>query len=142
MVPCPHIGSTPDSRRSAIVAPGIAPTPPGITRVGMPSVWESTALKYLVAPISGSAASSSLSGPRGVLEHQPVTLATSSPSSFASTSAKVKGFQAPVLEPGRAIITTVTATHSRLKAPAAIAIRAVEPVAIADCASIPASAAR
>ena len=30
-------------RRSYMVAPGITPTPPVITRVGMPSVWESTA---------------------------------------------------------------------------------------------------
>ncbi|GHI25840.1 hypothetical protein Shyd_72110 [Streptomyces hydrogenans] len=31
------------SRFSAMVAPGITPTPPVMTRVGMPSVWESTA---------------------------------------------------------------------------------------------------
>ena len=31
-------------RRSAIVAPGIGPTPPVTTRVGMPSVCESTAV--------------------------------------------------------------------------------------------------
>ena len=31
------------SRRSFIVAPGMTPTPPVITRVGMPSVCESTA---------------------------------------------------------------------------------------------------
>src|SRR5699024_4686631 len=30
-------------RRSAIVAPGSTPTPPVITRVGIPSVWQSTA---------------------------------------------------------------------------------------------------
>ena len=30
-------------RRSAIVAPGSSPTPPVMTRVGIPSVWESTA---------------------------------------------------------------------------------------------------
>src|SRR6266545_4084572 len=30
-------------RRSAMVLPGNTPTPPVITRVGMPSVWESTA---------------------------------------------------------------------------------------------------
>jgi hypothetical protein len=30
-------------RRSNMVAPGMAPTPPTTTRVGMPSVWESTA---------------------------------------------------------------------------------------------------
>ena len=30
-------------RRSAMVAPGMTPTPPVTTRVGMPSVWESTA---------------------------------------------------------------------------------------------------
>ncbi len=33
------------SRRSAMVVPGITPTPPVITRVGMPSVCESTAWK-------------------------------------------------------------------------------------------------
>src|SRR3569833_2339331 len=32
-------------RRSAIVAPGMTPTPPVTTRVGIPSVWESTAWK-------------------------------------------------------------------------------------------------
>ena len=37
------------SRRSCIVAPGIGPSPPVMTRVGIPSVWESTAAKYLVA---------------------------------------------------------------------------------------------
>ncbi len=31
------------SRFSAMVAPGMTPTPPVITRVGMPSVCESTA---------------------------------------------------------------------------------------------------
>ena len=31
------------SRRSFIVAPGMSPTPPVITLVGMPSVCESTA---------------------------------------------------------------------------------------------------
>ena len=30
-------------RRSNMVAPGMTPTPPTTTRVGMPSVWESTA---------------------------------------------------------------------------------------------------
>ncbi|GAA2862695.1 hypothetical protein GCM10010517_21720 [Streptosporangium fragile] len=35
------------SRRSAMVEPGMTPTPPVITRVGMPSVWESTAWKTL-----------------------------------------------------------------------------------------------
>ena len=33
------------SLRSSMLAPGIGPTPPVITRVGMPSVWESTAAK-------------------------------------------------------------------------------------------------
>ena len=33
------------SLRSSIVAPGIGPTPPVMTRVGIPSVWESTAAK-------------------------------------------------------------------------------------------------
>lgn len=32
-------------RRSAMVAPGMTPTPPVMTRVGMPSVCESTAWK-------------------------------------------------------------------------------------------------
>src|SRR3569833_592842 len=32
-------------RRSAIVAPGMTPTPPVTTRVGIPSVWEPTAWK-------------------------------------------------------------------------------------------------
>ncbi len=32
------------SRRSAMLAPGSTPTPPVTTRVGIPSVWESTAL--------------------------------------------------------------------------------------------------
>ena len=31
------------SRRCAMVFPGITPTPPVMTRVGIPSVWESTA---------------------------------------------------------------------------------------------------
>ena len=33
------------SLRSSIVAPGIGPTPPVTTRVGIPSVWESTAAR-------------------------------------------------------------------------------------------------
>ena len=33
------------SLRSSIVAPGIGPMPPVMTRVGIPSVWESTAAK-------------------------------------------------------------------------------------------------
>ena len=33
------------SLRSSIVAPGTGPTPPVTTRVGIPSVWESTAAK-------------------------------------------------------------------------------------------------
>ena len=33
------------ARRSAMLAPGITPMPPVITRVGIPSVWESTAWK-------------------------------------------------------------------------------------------------
>ncbi len=36
------------SRRSAMVAPGTTPTPPVTTRVGIPSVCESTALRYLL----------------------------------------------------------------------------------------------
>ena len=37
------------SLRSSIVAPGIVPTPPVTTRVGIPSVWESTAARYRAA---------------------------------------------------------------------------------------------
>ena len=33
------------SLRSSALAPGIVPTPPVMTRVGIPSVWESTAAK-------------------------------------------------------------------------------------------------
>jgi hypothetical protein len=33
------------SLRSSMLAPGIGPTPPVMTRSGMPSVWESTAAK-------------------------------------------------------------------------------------------------
>ena len=33
------------SLRSSIVAPGTGPTPPVMTRVGIPSVWESTEAK-------------------------------------------------------------------------------------------------
>src|SRR4051794_1662118 len=39
-------------RRSIIVAPGITPTPPTMTRVGMPSVCESTAWKTRRARIA------------------------------------------------------------------------------------------
>src|SRR5437763_1429854 len=35
-----------------MVSPGITPTPPVMTRVGIPSVCESTALKYRVARTS------------------------------------------------------------------------------------------
>ncbi|GAA3429228.1 hypothetical protein GCM10018953_64120 [Streptosporangium nondiastaticum] len=40
-----------------MVAPGMTPTPPVTTRVGMPSVWESTAWKtrfVLISPSSGT----------------------------------------------------------------------------------------
>ena len=62
MAPCPR-GSNISSRRSpsssrsnlslrsSIVAPGTTPTPPVMTRVGMPSVWESTAWKTRAARI-------------------------------------------------------------------------------------------
>ncbi len=54
------------SWRSSIVAPGIGPTPPVITRVGIPSVWESTALTARAAltqarlPSTASAARSAV----------------------------------------------------------------------------------
>jgi hypothetical protein len=37
-----------------MLAPGIVPTPPVITRVGMPSVWESTAWKMRLVLMLGS----------------------------------------------------------------------------------------
>src|SRR5262245_60170922 len=40
-------------RRSFMVAPGIVPMPPGITRVGMPLVWESTACRTSVLRMTG-----------------------------------------------------------------------------------------
>ena len=52
------------SLRSSIVAPGSGPTPPVMTRVGMPSVWESTAAKTRAALKRAPAARGARRAPR------------------------------------------------------------------------------
>src|SRR5665647_2024888 len=52
------------SRLSFMVAPGMTPTPPVTTRVGIPSVWESTAVNIRFARITQSSRPQSLPNAR------------------------------------------------------------------------------
>src|SRR5689334_12631508 len=62
----PSMCSMKCSRRSFMVAPGMVPTPPVTTRVGMPSVCESTAVNSLDDRMSDRQARDGLDRPLGL----------------------------------------------------------------------------
>ena len=99
-------------RRSAIVSPGITPTPPVITRVGMPSVCESTAWKTRFVRIASGDARGSAPAPAG--RDRGLRVAAH-PASCSAVSGSRGGRHGPPYRPTMSIDSLIAWTNSVLE---------------------------